>query len=98
MATAGVNGRVSKLVARLDEAVIRYQARQAAREGGAPVAEYEAELRRFYRLAVARLGPRPDHGALAGLLAEQYGGDAAEVYRELRELRAARERRRSGGR
>ena len=30
MATAGVNGRVSKLVARLDEAVIRYQVRQAA--------------------------------------------------------------------
>ena len=98
MATAGVNGRVSKLVARLDEAVIRYQARQVAKDGGVSVVEVERELRRFYRLAVARLGPRPDHGALAGLLAEQYGGDAAEVYRELRELRAARERRRRDGR
>ena len=96
MATLGVKGRVARLVARLDEAVIRYQARHAARDGGVPIAEYEAELRRFYRLVAVRLGPRPDHRALAGLIAEEYGADAAEVYRELGELRAARMKRRTG--
>ena len=95
MAAPGVKGRVARLVARLDAVVIRWQARRAARDGTVPIAEYEAELRRVYRLVAVRLGTRPDHRALAELIAREYGGDAAEVYRELRELRAARMKRRT---
>ena len=93
MATSRVRGRLARLEGRLGEAAIRWQARQATRDGAVPIAEYEAELRRFYRLVAMRLGPRPDHRALAALIAEQYGADEATVERE---LRAARMKRRTG--
>ncbi len=98
MATSGLSGRLGRLEERLGEAVIKWQAQQAARKGRARVADYEQELRRFYRLVTVRLGPRPDRRALAALVAEEYGADAAATYRELRRLRAARQRRRGTGR
>ena len=97
MAASGLSGRLGRLEERLGEAVIKWQAQQAARKGGATAAEYEQELRRFYRLVTVRLGPRPDGRALAALVAERYGADVAATYRALREIRAARERRRRNG-
>ncbi len=93
MAPTSVRSRLARLTERLDAVAIRWQARQATRDGRVPVAEYEAELRRFYRLVAVRLGPRPDYRALAALIAEQYGADKVTVERE---LRVARTKRRTG--
>ena len=97
MALAGLTGRLARLEARLDDAAIRSMARQAvgeARTGGAalPVADCEAELRRFLRLVTVRVGPRPDARALAALIAEEYGASGAEVYADIKANRATRER------
>ena len=95
MATRGLSGRLGRLEGRLSDAAIRWQARQGARGGDVSAADVEAELRRFYRLVAVRLGPRPDHRALADLLAEEYGADPAAAERELGEARAARMKRRT---
>ncbi len=89
MAAAGVASRLARLEAKVSDAGVAHVARRRA-AGGVPAAEIEAELRRFFRLVRVRLDPYHDPRALAELIAEEYGANAAEVFRELRAARAGR--------
>jgi len=95
MAAGGLSGRLGRLEAKVWGLVIARMARRRA-ENGVSAAELEAELQRFFRLVRARLGPWPDHRALAELLAAEYDVDAATAYRELTMAGATREKRRAG--
>ena len=91
MAARGLTARLGRLEIRVDDAVFAHMARRATEAGdGVSAAEVEAELRRFFRLVAARLGPRPDHRALAELIAERYGANAAEVWANLKAIRKER--------
>ncbi len=82
MATVGLSGRLAKAAARIEALAFPILA-----------GDQSGELRAFYRVLRARYGPRATARDQAELLAERYGGDVAEVYRE---LRTARTRRRTG--
>ncbi len=79
MATAELSGRLAKAAARIEALAFPILA-----------GDQSGELRAFYRVLRARYGPRGTARDQAELLAERYGGDVAEVYRELRTARTTR--------
>jgi len=78
VAAHGLTARLGRLETRLEDAVFAQMAWRATKASdGVSAVEVEAELRAFFRLVAARLGPCPDHRALAELIAERYGANVA---------------------
>jgi hypothetical protein len=82
MGIAGVTGRLGRLEARVDEAVLTFMARSMAAVSTASIDEYRSELRALFR-ELALLGPNAGPRVRARVIARRYGADEERVYRQL---------------